>query len=274
MRMISVLLLSISLLTAAFTLPVAAETPVGYVLEIQGNWYLDGNVSNVLSRWQKLLPSHTISIKKPTADDYIVIVDLGGKDIDRRRCDVDDCSRPINLPPAPAPRSLLQVMVQATMDLLFGSPDRYSLHRSRNLGRALSDGVVKLDRGEIDFSPALKNTGRYYLRWRAKPRDGQTGDWSDPISLNFERGGTAVVAAPHLRPGVYEVNLLRNVKGIYEPFASAWVLVSTPSDYESFATSFRQAVELTEQWENTAEPTTARQFLHAHLDYLAGQTHK
>jgi hypothetical protein len=138
----------------------------------------------------------------------------------------------------------------------------------------LLDGVVKLDRGEIDFSPVLKNTGRYYLRWRARPRQGQAGNWSNPISLNLERGGTALVTSPNFKPGVYEVNLLRNVKGIYEPFASAWILVSTPPEYENLAASFRLAVELTEQWESKLESTTPREFLHAHLDYLAEQADK
>jgi len=272
MRRLSINLLFI-FAGALSTSSIAAQTPVGYVLELQGNWYLNRNVSSVLRRWQKLPPASSISIEKPTPDDYIVVVSLSGEIIDSRHCHVDNCLRPINLPRAPAQRSWLQVMFQGTMDLLLGSPDRYSRHGIRNLP-ALSDGVVKLEKGEIDFSPVLKNTGRYYLRWRARPRGGKAGNWSNPVSLNLKRGGTALVAVPDFKPGLYEVNLLRYEMGSYEPFASAWVLVSMPPEHENFAASFRQAVELTEQWESKVDSTTSRQFLHAHLDYLAGQARK
>lgn len=262
------------LLVASYAPHGATQAPVGYVVEIHGDWYLNGNTASPLKRWQKLPPGGTLSIKPPTPDARIVVSDLSGKIIDSRNCEAVDCSRPFKLPGSSPQRSLLRVAFDATVGLLFGSPDRYSIHRNRTFGSALSDGVVRLEGGQIDLSPVLRQSGRYYLRWRSRPRSGETGKWSTPIGLRTERGQPALVAVPDLKPGLYEINLQRRVGDSYETFASAWVLVSTSPGHENAAASFRQAVELTEQWGDKVEPNTSRQFLRAHLDYLAEQAGK
>lgn len=274
MKMLSISLL-ISLTVISFT-PLlrtarAAQTPVGYVLEIEGEWYLNGNTSKPLERWQKLSPGGTISIKARTPAARIVISSLDGGLVDSRDCEADGCPLPITLPGSKAQRSLLRVGFDATVALLLGSPPVYSIHRVRTFGATLTEGVVKLDRGEIDFSPVLKQTGRYYLSWRARSRTGKTGKWSNPVGLGTERDRPAQVAAAGVKPGLYEVNLQRFERGSYETFASAWVMVSAPTGYENAAASFRQAVALTEQWGTKVKPDTSRQFLRAHLDHLAGQ---
>lgn len=273
MKILSVKFLSISFVILSFIRPVAGQTPVGYVLEIQGDWHLNGNTSSSLKRWQKLPSAGTISIKSPTSDDLIIIANLGGGGdiIDSRHCDADDCSKPIKLPGNKPQRSLLQVVIDATTELLFGAPDRYSLHRNRNIGQALSEGVVRLDGGKIDFSPVLRETGRYYVRWRARPRSGQAEKWSRPVGLRTEQGRPALLAVSDFKPGLYEINLQRLIGDEYETFASAWVLVSTSPEYENAAASFQQAVDMTEQWGSKVEPNTSREFLRAHLDYLANK---
>lgn len=275
MKMLSISLLSISLAVISFS-PLlrtaqAFQTPVGYVLEIEGEWYLNGDTSRPLERWQKLPPGGTISIKARTPAARIVISSLNGGLVDSRDCEADGCSRPITLPGNKAPRSLLRVGFDATVALLLGSPPVYSIHRVRTFGGALTEGVVKLDRGEIDFSPVLKQTGRYYLRWRKRAPASKPGKWSNRVGLGTESDRPALVAASNFKPGLYEVNLQRLEGGSYETFASAWVMVSAATGYENAAASFRQAVALTEQWGTKVEPDTARQFLRAHLDYLAGQ---
>jgi hypothetical protein len=275
MKMLSVNLFSISLVVISFTSLAATQTsrtPVGYVLEIQGEWYLLGN-SGALKRWQKLPPGGTISIKTRTPDARIVIARLSGEIIDSRNCETGECSRPIKLPGNNTGRSLLGVVFNATTEFLLGSPDRYSLNRQRTFKVAI-EGVVRLDGGKIDFSPVLKQTGRYYVRWRARPRSGRAGEWSSPVGLKTELGQPALVAVSDFKPGLYEINLQNFTAGAYETFASAWVLVSTSPKYESAAASFQQAVELTEQWGTTVEPDTPRRFLRAHLDYLAEQAGK
>lgn len=278
MKMHSGHLLSVSLVVISFTSLVAAQssrTPVGYVLEIQGEWHLIGN-SSPLKRWQKLRPGGTVRVKTPTPDTRIVIASLGGSIIDSRNCDagVGECAKPIKLPGNNTGRSLLGVVFDVTTEFLLGAPDRYERIGTRPMGGALSDGVVKLDSGEIDFRPVLKQTGRYYLRWRARPRSGKAGEWSSPVGFRTEMGQPALVAVSDFKPGLYEINLQNFKDGTYETFASAWVLVSTSPRYESAAASFQQAVDLTEKWGTTVEPDTSRRFLRAHLDYLAEQARK
>lgn len=262
------------LLIASFAPHGATQAPVGYVVEIHGDWYVDGNTASPLKRWQKLQPSSTVGIKSPTPDARIAISDLSGKIIASRNCEADNCSRPFKIPGSSPQRSLLGVAFDATVGLLFGSPDKYSMHRQRTSGSALSDGVVKLEGGQIDLSSILRPRGRYYLSWRSRPRSGEHGKWSDPISLRTKRGQPVLIAVTGLEPGLYEINLQRRVWESYETFASAWVLVSAAPGYENDAASFRQAVELTKQWGDKVEPNTSRQFLVAHLDYLAEQAGK
>lgn len=275
MRIVSASLLFISYALVSCVSPAAAQqTPIGYVMEIQGTWRLNEDTSRALERWQKLPPDSSIRVESPSPEDYIVIAGLSGGIIERRRCADGGCSQPLRLSTSTRRRSLTRVIFDATVELLLGSPDRYSIHRNRGYERALSDGIVKLDSGAIDFSPVVKSTGRYNLRWRALPRAGQAGTWSSPLVIRLERGRPALVAVPGFQPGLYEVNLLRSMGGHYEPFASAWVLVSSVAEYESAVTSFRQAVRLTEEWGDQVELETSRRFLRAHLDHLAGQASK
>ncbi|MDQ3802774.1 MAG: hypothetical protein M3416_02840 [Acidobacteriota bacterium] len=269
MRMLASRLLLTSFAVALCAPTVAGQTHVGYVLEIEGTWHLNGDASYALKRWQKLRPGNSISAGSPTPGHRIVIASLNGGIIESRRCEVDDCSKPLRLGGGGQRRSLPRVIFDATVELLLGSPDRYSLHRNRSYGGALADGVVKLEKGEVDLGPVIRTEGRFAVRWRALPRSGEAGNWSSPVALRPERGGPALVAAADLRPGLYEVNLMRSMAGSYEPFASAWVVVSSAAQYESLATSFRQAVALTEQWGSTVETETSRRFLRAHLDHLA-----
>jgi hypothetical protein len=262
------------LLIASFAPHGATQAPVGYVAEIHGDWYVDGNTASPLKRWQKLQPNSTVGMKSPTPDARIVIFDMSGKLIASRNCEAVNCSHPFKLPASSPQRSLLGVAFDATVGLLFGSPDKYSIHRERTSESALSDGVVKLEGGQIDFSPILKLRGRYYLSWRSLPRSGEPGKWANSIEFRTKRGQPALVTVPGLEPGLYEINLQRPVWERYQTFASAWVLVSTAPEYENAAASFRQAVELTKQWGGQVERDTSRQFLLAHLDYLAEQTGK
>lgn len=274
MKMLWGTVLFVSLAVTSFAPTVTAQTPrtpVGYVLEIEGEWYLNGHTSKPLRRWQKLPASGTVSIKAPTSGARIVVASLGGQIIDNRDCDSSGCSQPIKLPKAHTQRSRLRVALDATVDLLWGLPDRYKLARARTLGSGLSEGVLKLNNGEIDFGPVLKQTGRNYLRWRARPLTGSPGGWSEPVALRREQERLAPVAVSSFKPGLYEVDLQRPKYGSYETFASAWVFVAAASEYESATESFEEVVATIREWEDKVETNTSRQFLRAHLDYLAQQ---
>jgi hypothetical protein len=187
---------------------------------------------------------------------------MRGNLLDARKCAVN-CSRPIRLPAAPAQPSLLSGILQAAMNWIWGSPDRYSAHRSR--GGEISDGIVKLTDFKIDLSSLLHIQGQYYLRWRVVTPDEKAvpGTWSETVELNN------IVSFSHFNPGLYEFYILRKNGGSYEPVSSAWVLVSSTEDYEKTNGAYEQAVALSRQWEGKVKPETVQSFLKAYLDELA-----
>ena len=266
---------SIAIVLVAFSslFVVAAQTPVAYVLEIEGDWRLNRNSSTALKRWQKLPPVGSITIQAPAPDARIVIANLSGEIIDSRDCKSRDCSQPINLPKLSPRRSVLGLAFEAATDLLFGALPRYSIHRNRTFA-GLSDGVAKLEKDQIDLTHLLKQTGSYYVRWRARPRRGRPAIWSNPVGLRMELGQPSLVSVTKVKPGLYEISLQRRTGESYETFASAWVLVSAAPKYDGAAAAFQQAVDLTEHWGTNVEPETAKQFLRAYLDHLAEQSAK
>lgn len=259
----------IGLLVFFCSFPANAQTSIGYVLDFDGTWYLNGDRSNVLKRGAKLPAGGVIRIDSASRSNLLVIANLRGEIIITRTCETESCSRPIKLPENQPPRSFGSAIFDAAMGLIWGSPDRYSAHRSRS--EELTDGVVKLSEDKIDFTPVLKKPGRYYLRWRLVPGATEAASrWSDPINVNIERDSLA--PAPAFKPGLYEVNLMRQMGNGYEPTGAAWVLVCSSPEYEQFSSSFREATELTKQWGDRVKPEAARLFLQAHLDQLAKQT--
>lgn len=263
--------LSISLLLLGISASTIAQTPVAYVLEVDGKWSLSSNSSNLLRAGQKLAAGGVIRIDSPSRSNRIVIANLRGEIIITRNCEVEVCSRPIKLSGVAAQRSLASVVFDAAMDLIWGAPDRYSAHRSRS--DELSDGVVKLSEDRIDFGSVLRKPGRYYLRWRTVPAKSESaGKWSDPTAVILDPQGLALVTASSFKPGLFEVNLLRSMGNGYEPTAAAWVLVCAAPAYEKCNASYQEAVELTKKWGDQVKPEAARLFLQAHLDSLARQT--
>lgn len=266
-------ILSISLLLLGISASTIAQTPVAYVLEVDGKWFLSSNSSNLLRPGQKLAAGGVIRIDSPSRSNRIVIANLRGEIIITRNCEVEVCNRPIKLSGLPAQRSLAGVVFDAAMDLIWGAPDRYSVHRSRS--DELADGVVKFSEDKIDFGAVLKKPGRYYLRWRTVPGESESASkWSDPTAVILDPQGLALVTASSFKPGLYEVNLLRSMGNGYEPTAAAWVLVCASPAYEKCNASFQEAVELTKKWGDQVKPEAARLFIQAHLDSLARQTGK
>jgi len=250
-----------------------AQASVAYVLEVDGNWFLASNSANLLRPGQKLAAGGVIRIDSPSRSNRIVIADLRGEIIITRNCEVEVCNRPIKLPDLPAQRSVVGVVFDAAMDLIWGAPDRYSVHRSRS--DELSDGVVKLSEDKIDFGSVLKKPGRYYLRWRSVPVGSEAASkWSDPTEVILQSQGLALVTVSSFKPGLYEVNLLRSMGNGYEPTAAAWVLVCASPSYEKCNSSFQEATELTKKWGDRVKPEAARLFIQAHLDSLARQASK
>lgn len=244
-----------------------AQKYVGYVLDIEGNWVLNG--SNTLSQGEKLPAAGLIRLNSPSRFNRIVIANLRGEIIISRNCSVDNCSRAFSLPRQAPPSSMLNTAFDTVMEMIWGSPDRYSAHRSRS--GELSDGVLKLSGEKIDFSSILNDQGEQYLRWQVVSQNKDDCNmWSPPIKLDK----TAIVSTSDLKPGLYMFELMRRMGSNYETMSSAWVLVAGESDYENKSSSFQQAKKLTEKWGENVKPETVRLFLQAKLDDLAKQVVK
>ncbi len=246
---------------------VFAQQNVGYVLDIEGNWVLNG--SNALSQGEKLPAAGSIRLNSSSRSNRIVIADLRGEVIIKRDCAVDNCTRAFSLPRQAPPSSMWNAAFDTVMEMIWGAPNRYSVHRSRS--GELSDGVLKLSGETVDFSPFLSNQGEQYLRWQLVSQNkDDSHTWSQPIKLDK----FAIVSASDFKPKLYIFELMRRMGNNYETTSSAWILVTNKANYEKTKSSFQQAKELTEKWGSNVKPETVRLYFQAKLDDLARQVVK
>lgn len=248
----------------------AAQTPVGYVLEIKGTWIL--NSSNTLSPGEKLPAGGSIRRQSSSSDDLITIADMRGYILEpvSRNCENRNCSSAIALPHKASSNSLLDA-ASALADTLMGwvrtSPHRKGLRQSRS-GDLIED-VVELTDDKIHLNSVLKSQGEQYLRWRViSQKTDDPGDWTKPIKLDKTAQATG------FQPGLYEINLVRSNGSNFEPVAAAWILVTSPKDYEKTRATFQDVRELTNKWGDKVKPETKRLFLQAALDHLARKSVK
>lgn len=241
----------------------AAQSNVGIVVEIEGNWILNG--SRQLSQAEPLPASGVIRLQPSgSRSDRIIISDLRGNFLIGQNCAVDDCSRPITLPRQPRASSLWGVAYEEVMKMIWGSPNRYSKHSTRS--NDISEGLAKLENGKIDLASVMGNRGKQYISWRRiSPNKSETADWSETIMMDSD----LTVSSSNFRPGLYEISLMRKFAGTYESTSSVWVLVVLPADYEKRQADFQKAQRLAQNWNDKFKSETVRMFLQAYLDYLS-----
>lgn len=259
-----------AILLGLLSVPTAAQTYVGYVLEVEGAWHLNDDRAATLRSGQKLPAFGAISTRSPSPATRIVIANMRGEVIASRNCAVDDCSKYFNLPRESPRGSALGAVFGAAMEFVWGSPWRYSVHRGR--GIQMADGVAKLEGRVLNLPPLLATAGGgYYARWRALPPGGAAGRWSRPSALEARAGG-GVLRTGALKPGLYEFALLTTDGGRFKPSGvPAFVLVAPPNRFDGALASFQEATELTRGWGDKVTSKTKQQYLRAHLDWLARQ---
>jgi hypothetical protein len=241
-----------------------AQAHIGYVLEVEGDWSLNGSAES-LTPGKKLPAAGAIRLRSNSSRAAISIADMNGKIIISKNCAAQSCARAFTLPRQSSANVL--GFFSSWMEWFFGSPAKYSAHRIR--GGEISDGVLLTHDGKIDFTPVLATRGEVYLRWRDVTKN-DAGEWSKEVKVEKSENGFAPLKTSDLKPGLYEVDLLRKSVGeIYEPISTAWILVRDSSDYQKSLASFRRAVELTKNWDGKLKPETTRTFLQAYLDQLA-----
>ena len=240
---------------------ISASAQVGYVVDGNGTWVLNG--STALTQMSKLPAGGSIRRRSASNDDFIKIVYLSGKFLTGRECSIDDCSRPIRLP-VREPSGTLYARARAFLVPVTEKIASWVLSDQRpgsdlNRGSKLSEAVAKLNGDKIDLSSVLKSEGEQYLRWRLVRQE----IWSKPVRLDKP----AIVSG--FQPGLFEVNLVRSNGSNFEPIAAAWILVLEPSRYEKSRADFQQVSEVTKAWGNKVRPETTRLFLKAALENLA-----
>lgn len=252
------------LLTYCGSATVSAQTTIGYVLEVSGDWVL--NNSNKLSQGERLPAGGSIRRTSSPKTSRIAIADLRGELITSRNCAVDNCSAAILLPRQAKPTSTWNAVFDTAMELIWGAPDKYSAHRSRS--GELSDGVLKIVDGKVDFSPLLRGEGEQYIRWQDVSTASVAALGSRPILLPK----SATISAPELKPGLYAFDLVRRMGDNFETVSSARILLADQAKYDAAHASYRRAVELTEKWGANVRPETSRLYLQTTLVDLARES--
>lgn len=257
-----------------------AQQTFGYVLDLRGDWILNGNGDARLSKGRSLSVGSVISPLNPSdTSAYIVIANRSGNIFERRNCgNAGECSRPIRLPRAiEAEQSIVTRVIGAAMALISNEPAKYASFVSR--GTDLQEAVVKLNDQKLDLSPVFRNMQgeKYLLRFEKVGKDkGATAKSLKPIPFTWDSRKPAPLVTSDLAPGLYKVSILD--VSLLEPDGSgestgneAWVLVTTPNEYAKASSSFDAALNVTRQWGSNVKPGAVRQFLRATLEFITTQ---
>lgn len=245
----------------------------GYVLEVEGKWYLEKKIREYLTVGQRLAAGDVIRILSPATNDHIVISSPSGENLIKLSCDNrSDCNRRLVVPsPADTESSVFDVILQTAMRLIRGKPERYSVHGVRGVNNELEEAVCRFHKGLLDLDPVFRNMprGPYYLKLR-NLQPGAYRTVVGPLRFDWNPQGGSDLAVNGLTPGIYEIRLLVRTSDQYEPTSlSAWTLLSNPSEFDRTTGLFRQAVKLTGKLRNAITDETRRSVLRAYLDDLA-----
>ena len=252
---------------------VAAQQTFGYVLELRGDWYLNG--STKLSKGSSVTAGSSISTTSPADESaYIVVADRSGRVFGRRDCGKHQCNGNMKLPAsAGGSTSLTSRLVGAVMALISDDPGKYVSLISRGEADPV-DGVVKLAASGVSLQDIFRPMpgGKYLLRFDSVAK-GTAPVTRDVESFTFdwnpERPAPLIVKG--VRPSLYRLSLLE-VNGKRPTGQEAWVLLVTPQNFAHAQSSYNSVLDLTKSWGKQIEPTSTREFLRAALESIASQT--
>lgn len=246
-----------------------ARDEVGFVLKMSGHWVLErpSMPPQRITERQSIPPESKLRPESPGATVTILLID--DTKIDCSSSNLGRCSEPFNLSsPSPGKRERI---TKAVMLLFEKQPTRYdrpALVRGREVN--LQDSVVRLQDGKMDLSPVFRNAEKHAYRlqvWQIGPGTKSDGAPTE-VLLRWNPGTTTFVSAKGIKSGLHEINVVN--EGTKEPLAGvAWILVSTPEQYNKNVTAFQEAVALTQHWGKEVGRDSVQSFLRAYLDALA-----
>lgn len=254
----------------------AAERAIGHVLDVEGQWYLDGRPGRALSRGDELPASGVIRIPSPTRYAFIVIRYSDNSQIIRRRCgNPGECDPPILLPKAVQRETSI---AEIFLDTFFAAFRRRPVTGSSNAGRSsdgtLREAVVQIRNGQVDLAPIFTemNNGTYNVRVRKRMPDGKMADAGSENSIKVRWDSSTVTTTPatNLQPGIYELVLLESRGAELRPtLTTAWFLAGNLEQYAQTVGPFCEATHLTATWKNDVSEGTVKDFLGSFLIQLS-----
>jgi hypothetical protein len=256
---------------------IQAQQTFGYVLDVNGEWLLNGNEK--LYKGSSVTLGGVITANPANSSSYIVVVNGSGNIFEKRNCrNAGECDRAIRLPrSAASPQSLVGRLVGLVADRIRGQPEKHVSFSSR--GADLNDALIKLHDKKIDLSPVFKNlqSDRYLLRFEKLSGNQKSSNPLKPFTFEWDSKNPAPLAVNNLSPGLYrvsiqDVSLLESEDEDEFAGSEAWVLVAAPREYPKAASTFNAAMNLTGQWGTDVKRASVRQFLRATLDVIAVQS--
>jgi hypothetical protein len=181
---------------------------------------------------------------------------------------------------ADPPRAdLLNFLFEKASALVGTHPTRYRNHISRSAKVELHEAVVRLDEGRVDLGPVFEGggAGTYYLRWQpiaAADRSAQDQPVG-PLAYAWSPSTRAPGASEGLRPGLYELSLMRRTDDGYRLAGadSAWVLIAGSGTYPADSAAFLDVQQEIHR-HASLEKDEKKALLRAALDVLAQQAGK
>jgi hypothetical protein len=256
-----------------------AQQKFGYVLDVKGDWIVNGNGAAKLYKGSSLSVGSVITAANPSdSSGYIVLADRSGNVFDKRSCNAGGCGNAIRLPATiGGQQSMASRLLGAAMALVYHEPSKYASFVSR--GADLQEAVVKLNGRKLDLNQVFKNmpADRYLVRFEKIGKEKKDTGALKPLPFTWGAKKPAMLNAGDLSPGLYRVSILEvsllEPDGGNEPTGNeAWVLVTTPNNFAKAAPSFDAALNVTRQWGASVKQNAVRQFLRASLEFLTTQS--
>lgn len=233
-----------------------AQISAGYVVEVRGEWVLNGSSPVKVS--QKVPAGGAIRRRSSSADDRIQIANLRGQLIPSASQDCRNrCSGVVSLASNRTDGTASQDRSYASriLDAITGASLLPSWTNRQARGGALSDGVVRLDGEKIDIARIIKREGEQLLKWRRVEPD---GPWNEPVRLS-----TTVLSG--FQVGIYEFNLVRSNGGDFELVAASWVMVTSQEKYDSDLAAFNEMKKVVAGWGDAVSAEAKRAYLQGSL---------
>jgi hypothetical protein len=255
----------------------AQDRVIGHVLELEGEWYLDGRPGQPLSSGQELPAGGVVRIPSPSRYSSIVIIYSANKQAVRKQCrNPGECQQPIILPRAvQRENSLLDSLYEGAMTWLRGSQPIPKPHAGKSSDGKLKEAVLEVAGGQVDLAPVFRemSKGTYYVHLERKMAGPVKTEnlRANPIEVKWESGVATMGPSAAVKPGVYEIVVLERSGAEYKPtLTTAWFLVSSAEQYAQTAAQFREVNNSIAPWRDVPEET-ARVFLRALLIHLEGE---